>query len=202
MVRGPAVVRSPSWIGYYRSRGFRRLGCGQKLLGMIQTGSLLSENERRLFLSKFAELQEQREWLEVDEGNLVAALSADKADLKEHAEASAEYEKDRADWHVLLAAHNAQCNRTFTDPADVARCDKSGEDLEKMQKALDLRQEKLAQRLTELHAKQAEDGALVTQLGESSATLAKRLKSDILIPAREAMDLKPTTLPPDGEIVH
>jgi hypothetical protein len=93
-----------------------------------------------------------------------------------------------------LAAHNARCNRTFTDPADVARCDKSGEDLENMQKALDLQQEKLAQRLTELHGKQAEDGTLVTQLDERSATLAKRLRSEILIPAREALDRKPTTL--------
>jgi hypothetical protein len=175
--------------------GFADWVAARKLVGMIQTGSpALSENERRLFLSKFAELQDQRKKLEVDEENLVAALSVNKADLKKHTEASAEYEKDRADWQVLLAAHNARCNRTFTDPADVARCDKSGEELGEMQKALDLRQEKLAERLTELRAKQAEDGTLVNQLDERSATLTKRLKSEILIPAREALDRKPTTL--------
>jgi hypothetical protein len=165
------------------------------LMLSIQAGApALSENERKLFLSEFAELQAQREKLETSEENLATDLLAIREDFKKQAEDSAEYEKNRAAWQVLLAAHNAKCNRTFTDPADVVRCDKSGAELEKMQKALDLRQEKLAERLTALLAKQAEDGALVAQLDESSTTLAKRLKSDFLIPARDALDRKPTTL--------
>lgn len=166
----------------------------KKLALMIQARTpALSENERKLFLSKFAELHAQRERLEADERNVMRVLSTGRGELKRHADASAEYEKNRAAWQVMLTAHNAQCNRTFTDPADVARCDESGKKLAKVKEALDVRQAELAKRLVELRAKEAENSALVTQLEDSYAALAKRLESEFNAPLKRALDRKPTT---------
>ncbi|HKQ29982.1 MAG TPA: hypothetical protein VJS66_01745 [Burkholderiales bacterium] len=150
----------------------------------------LSEKERKQFQAGFSDLKTEHAQLESEEKTLVMRLSADRDDLKKHAQDFAEYEKDRSTWQDRLADHNAQCKRTFTDPADVARCDKSGAKLAKEQEALDARESALAKLKAELKARQAGNVSAVGKFEERYAAWTKNLEPGFNAPLRKALARK------------
>ena len=163
----------------------------QKLAQQIQAATpALSEDERKGYLDTFANLQAQHDHLESEERALVFRLSADQSDLKIHAEVTGKYEKDRDAWQEKLKAHNAQCQRSFTNPADVERCDQSGNLLAAEQIALDIREAAIAKRAAELHARQAANLALVGALDASHAAWSKSIESDFNAPLRQGLARK------------
>ena len=167
---------SPNWLA------------AQELSKQIRVATpKLSERERKAFLTTFAELRTRYDSLEADEQILTKRLLADQRDLRQHVEAEAAYNKDRAEWEARLSAHNRDCKRRFTNPQDVARCDEAGNTLAKEKVVLDAREERLAQRAKELKARQTENSTLVTALETSSAAWSKRVDADFSVPLRKAL---------------
>jgi hypothetical protein len=156
-----------------------------KLAQTIQTHSAaISDRDRRRFLAVFAELHTQHEKLQANERSLAMRLDAEKRDLLQYREASATYENHRAAWQEKLAAHNARCNRTFTDPAAVAQCDRSGDELGAEQKVLDAVQAELAARLSRLQQTHAKLLDLSKSQDADDATWATRVERDFNTPVR------------------
>jgi len=147
----------------------------------------LSENERNAFLARFADLSSQHDALESDEKDLIARLSGDRRDLNSQADATAAYQADRAGWQDRLNAYNRACARTFTDPADVARCDQSAAILARERQTLDATESNLVQQATALHARQTENVGLVGQLDSRYAQWNNNLEAQFNAPLRTAL---------------
>jgi hypothetical protein len=158
------------------------------LVGQIQTATpALSEQERRRFLAAFNGLQMRHARLEADERDLVARLSADRDDLQRQSQISADYERKYSAWQDKLRNHNAQCNRTFTNPADVDRCDKSGHDLAAEKEILSAQQKEIEQRSQALQARQREDTAHGADLLKDYEAWTKSLEPEFNTPLRQAL---------------
>jgi hypothetical protein len=163
----------------------------KNLVQQIQSPTpTLSEQERSGFLAKFEKLLAQHETLEADEQNLVTRLTADQRDLKNQAELLADYNNKSSAWQDSLKTHNERCNRTFTNPADVAQCDQSGARLAQEKNDLDAQEAKLAKQAAELHSRQSADVALAGELNSNYATWDNSLEPEFNAPLRIALARK------------
>ena len=152
-----------------------------------QPNPKLSEQERRDLLASYSALSSERDNIAATEQDIIARLSAVRSGLAELAQQTSDYERDGAAWQSRRKAHNDRCNRTFTNPADVARCDASGAQLTEEKRVLDQRKDEIASRTQELSDAQANSRHDALELQRRSQAWDQSLSPQFVDPLRVAL---------------
>jgi hypothetical protein len=150
----------------------------------------LSETERAQFLKAFAAHQARHDRLEADEQNLVARLNELQRALRARAAEAAQHGAATASWQAQRDDHFSRCNRTFTNPADVAACNREGDKLTADKAALDQRERELARQAEDLRGRQVESTRLVAALDRDYAAWARSVETDFNARLRTALGRK------------
>ncbi len=152
-----------------------------------QSNPKLSETERQDLLTSYGALSSERDGLAATEQDIIARLSAVRSGLADLAQQSRDYEHDGAAWQGRREAHNARCNRTFTNPADVARCDEAGARLAEEKRVLDQREDEIAARTQRLSDAQSNARRDAADLQRRSRAWEQSLSSQLAEPLRVAL---------------
>jgi hypothetical protein len=147
----------------------------------------MEEPERKAALDTFARLRAERERLENEERALVIGLTQNRDALKGQAAELAQHRSDVQAWDARTQDYNARCRRTFTNSADVARCDAEAAKLAADRNALEARQAHLAKRSAEFDGRQKELVARATELESGFAAWTKSVSAQFNEPVEAAL---------------
>lgn len=160
----------------------------RRLVARIQAATpSFSDSTRNRYLQAYAEMSGVRESIADAKRDLVRRLTVDRTTLRALTDSSALHDSSRAAWQDSLLAHNARCRRTFTDPADVQRCDTASERLAEQRAALDLWYERLDERGRMLRNRQQDHRLRGAELADRDRALTKRLTEEFVQPLQRVL---------------
>jgi len=147
----------------------------------------LSEEERKDFLALFERLASARRSIDAAEKDLVRRLSSSQAALKANAVAIAEQQNRRSAFAARVKDYNVRCDRSFRDPAEVAKCDAEASALQAEKNSLDQRSTDLAKEQADLQSGQAQFASTAQTLEQDYAAWLAEVRETFHDPLQEAL---------------